>query len=72
MPYTSGIVDEPGATNHTLQDVCAQDFADHLSILGDHNARQLVRNALDPEHAQPVECSLVLPIIGAIPGLPTG
>ncbi|MEV0355017.1 alpha/beta fold hydrolase [Nocardia sp. NPDC050697] len=66
VPYTSGRIDEPGAANHVVQDYCAQDLADHLSINSDPTASSLVLDALDPEHPRPVECTLVLPAIGVV------
>ena len=67
IPYTSGLIHEPGVTNHILQDHCPNNFADHLSINSDPVTSRLVLNALDPAHAQPVECTLVLPVIGLPP-----
>ncbi len=67
LPYTAGLIDEPGVTNHIVQDICPQDYADHLSINSDPITARLVLNALDPEHPQPVECTLVLPAIGVPP-----
>ncbi|MCD9873187.1 esterase/lipase family protein [Streptomyces guryensis] len=56
----------PGAKvdNITLQDICPQDKSEHLSVAADSNALQLVSNALDPAHAQPVRCGLSLPVLG--------
>ncbi|MEU6775546.1 hypothetical protein [Streptomyces sp. NPDC046759] len=56
----------PGATvrNITIQDLCGQDASEHVSITYDSNALQLVRNALDPAHAQPVRCGVSLPVLG--------
>ncbi|MCX5042399.1 lipase family protein [Aldersonia sp. NBC_00410] len=68
VPYTTGIINEPGSTNYTIQDFCPQDYADHLSINSDPASARLVLNALDPAHPQPVECTLVLPAIGVPPG----
>lgn len=62
IPYTSGI--EPGMTNIVLQDVCANDFSDHVQIPSSPNVARLVLNALDPAHAQRVACRLVLPLNG--------
>lgn len=62
VPYTSGI--EEGMTNIVLQDVCAQDYSDHVQIPSSPNAVGLVLNALDPAHAQPVSCHRVLPANG--------
>ncbi|AHH15005.1 putative lipase, alpha/beta hydrolase family [Nocardia nova SH22a] len=68
IPYTTGIIDEPGSTNYVVQNLCPQDYADHLSINSDPATARLVLNALDPDHPQPVECTLVLPAIGVPPG----
>ena len=65
VPYTSGILDAPGVTNITLQDQCPTDFIDHLAAPYDPVADQDVLNALDPAHARPVPCTLVLPAVGA-------
>jgi triacylglycerol lipase len=69
VPYTSGLIAEPGTTNFTVQDQCPEDLADHLSINSDPIAARDVLNALDPEHTQPVECTLVLPAIGVVPDM---
>lgn len=61
-PYTSGI--QHGMTNYVLQDLCAQDFSEHFEIVASPVAAQVVLNALDPKHAQPVPCRLVLPFEG--------
>lgn len=66
IPYDSGIIPEPHATNITMQDQCSQDFADHLSLASDPNAARDVLNALDPAHAQPVQCVPVLPVVGTV------
>jgi hypothetical protein len=39
-------------TNITLQDHCALDFGDHLSIISSPITGQYILNALDPTHAQ--------------------
>ncbi|TQL68982.1 lipase (class 2) [Nocardioides albertanoniae] len=64
VPYTSGI--EPGMKNVVLQDHCAKDYSDHLQIPSSPNAIRLVQNALDPAHAEPVECRRVLPVNGFV------
>jgi triacylglycerol lipase len=70
VPYTSGLM-EPGAnvTNHVVQDHCALDLAEHLTVAVDPIATTLIQNALAPEHARPVPCTPVVPPIGA-PGYP--
>lgn len=65
-PYTSGLIDEPGVVNVTVQDLCAQDMADHTALVSDPVAARVVLNALDPTHPQPVPCTLVLPWVGAL------
>ena len=61
-PYTSGL--QSGMKNYVLQDVCPMDFTEHFEIAADRNATQIVLNTLDPGHAKPVSCSLVLPFVG--------
>jgi triacylglycerol lipase len=60
-PYTSSFLTGPNVTNITLQDHCALDFSDHLSIVASPITARYMLNALDPAHAQPVPCVLVLP-----------
>lgn len=65
-PYTSGI--EPGMTNVVVQDLCPRDYKrEHFEIAADLIAARVVLNTLDPAHAQPVDCTLVLPFVG-VPG----
>ncbi|MDF3142276.1 MULTISPECIES: alpha/beta fold hydrolase [unclassified Streptomyces] len=66
-PYPNNFLTAgPGATvrNILIQEICPQDVSDHLSLAYDTNAAQLVSNALDPAHAQPVRCGLSLPLLG--------
>jgi len=53
-PYTSGYMD--GATNIVVQDVCPGDLSEHIFMAVDAVVHQLVLNALDPAHGQPVVC----------------
>ncbi|MQA75317.1 MAG: lipase [Solirubrobacterales bacterium] len=64
VPYTSGLMD--GARNIVVQDSCALDQSEHLSIAFDPVAAHEILNALDPRHAGPVPCTLVLPFVGAV------
>lgn len=64
-PYTSGELHAPNATNIVVQDQCATDFSEHLTLAFDPVVAQDVLNALDPGQKQPVPCTLVLPAIGA-------
>jgi hypothetical protein len=64
FPYTSGIMD--GAKNVVVQDVCALDQSEHLSIAFDPITAYTILNELDPtEPPRPVPCVPVLPGIGA-------
>lgn len=62
-PYTSSFMVGRNVTNITLQDHCALDFSDHLSIVSSPITGQYMLNALDPAHAKPVPCTLVLPAV---------
>jgi triacylglycerol lipase len=60
-PHTSSFLVGPKVTNITVQDDCALDFSDHLSIVSSARTGQMMLNALDPAHAQAVPCTPVLP-----------
>ena len=62
-PYTSSFLSGPNVTNITLQDHCALDFSDHLSIISSPITGQYILNALDPAQAQPPPCTLVPPAV---------
>jgi triacylglycerol lipase len=64
QPYTSGI--QPGMKNYVIQDFCATDYAEHFEIAADPVAARVVLNTLDPSHAKPVPCTLVLPFVGTV------
>ena len=61
-PYTSGILD--GATNIVVQDQCRTDYTEHAGMAFDPVTQQDVVNALDPAHARPPVCKVVLPVVG--------
>jgi triacylglycerol lipase len=66
QPYTSGIeTNDPNMTNLVLQQQCPLDLAEHIAVAADPVAAQDVLNALDPAHAAPVPCTVVLPFLGA-------
>jgi triacylglycerol lipase len=70
IPYTSGLMDPgPNVSNHVVQEHCATDLSEHLTVAFDPVATTLILNALTPEHARPVPCTIVLPGVGA-PGYP--
>ena len=60
-PYTSSFLTGPNVTSITLQDHCALDFSDHLSIISSPMTGQYILNGLDPAHARAPACTLVLP-----------
>jgi pimeloyl-ACP methyl ester carboxylesterase len=62
-PYTSSFLAGRNVTNIALQDHCALDFSDHLSIISSPITGRHILNALDPAHAQGVPCTLVLPAV---------
>jgi triacylglycerol esterase/lipase EstA (alpha/beta hydrolase family) len=63
-PYTSAFLTGPSVTNITLQDQCALDQGEHLSMAYDHIADADVLSALDPAHPQSPACTPVGPVIG--------
>jgi hypothetical protein len=65
IPYTSGILDAPNATNFVVQDQCRRDFSEHATLVASPTAAADVLNALDPANPVQVPCTLVLPLIGA-------
>ncbi|MFF2557858.1 esterase/lipase family protein [Nocardia sp. NPDC058058] len=67
-PYTTGLLDGPNVRNVVLQDLCATDFTEHYELPYDPVAVRVVLNALDPEHAVPVGCTVVLPFVGPVGG----
>jgi triacylglycerol lipase len=70
LPYTAGIINEPGAVNITIQDKCSNDFSDHVSIVSDPNVAHFVLKALDPAYNLPLRCTSVYPAFGVMPGTP--
>jgi triacylglycerol esterase/lipase EstA (alpha/beta hydrolase family) len=60
-PYTSSFLSGRNVTNITLQDHCALDHSDHLSIVSSPITARYMLNALDPAHAQTPPCVVVLP-----------
>jgi triacylglycerol esterase/lipase EstA (alpha/beta hydrolase family) len=64
FPYQSQFLSGPHVTNILLQDQCSTDFVDHIASIYDSIALHDALNALDPEHATPPRCTLVLPGVG--------
>jgi triacylglycerol esterase/lipase EstA (alpha/beta hydrolase family) len=63
-PYESVFLKGPRVTNILLQDQCRTDFIDHPAANYDSVALHDTLNALDPEHATPPKCTVVLPGVG--------
>jgi len=60
VPYSSGYIVAPGATNIVVQDVCPLNLDEHVLVAFDPVVARMILNALDPEHATPVSCGPVL------------
>lgn len=57
-PYRSQFLTGPDVKNVVLQDLCASDLSEHLTIgMTDRLAFHEAANALDPEHATPTTCA---------------
>jgi len=63
-PYTSAFLSGPNVTNILLQQQCALDQGEHLSMPYDHIADADVLSALDPAHPVRLACTPVLPVVG--------
>jgi triacylglycerol esterase/lipase EstA (alpha/beta hydrolase family) len=63
-PYQSVFLRGPRVTNILLQDQCRTDFIDHPAANYDSIALHDMLNALDPSHATPPRCTLVMPGVG--------
>ncbi|HEY1827089.1 MAG TPA: alpha/beta fold hydrolase [Acidimicrobiales bacterium] len=57
VPYTSGSLAAPNATNIVVQKVCPDDLSEHVALAFDPVVAQLVLNALDPANAHKVSCA---------------
>jgi len=56
-PTSTAFVNEPGVHDEYVQDSCPFDPVGHVGLAFDLDVSQLVANALDPAHPQPVTCS---------------
>jgi triacylglycerol esterase/lipase EstA (alpha/beta hydrolase family) len=63
-PYTSAFLSGSGVTNIVLQDQCALDLGEHLSMPYDHIADADVLTALDPANPVHPLCTPIAPVIG--------
>jgi triacylglycerol esterase/lipase EstA (alpha/beta hydrolase family) len=63
-PYQSAFLSGPNVTNITLQDQCALDQGEHLSMPYDHIADADVLTALDPQQPVKPACTPVAPVVG--------
>lgn len=62
VPYQFGFIDDPAVQNLTVQDVCPIDEADHLSIVFDPVAYDVIANFLDPDNATTPRCVATKPV----------
>jgi triacylglycerol esterase/lipase EstA (alpha/beta hydrolase family) len=60
-PPENSFLTGKNVTNILMQDGCALDASDHLSIISSRRTGRIILNALDPAHAKPVACTPVLP-----------
>lgn len=61
LPYSNAFLSGQNVTNVLIQDQCPLDVYTHLNFTYDTAAFQVVRNALDPEHAKPIRCAWIPP-----------
>jgi pimeloyl-ACP methyl ester carboxylesterase len=61
-PTDTAFVHEPGVTNEYVQDACPLDPVGHVGLAFDSGVARMVANALDPDHARPVACSVGPPL----------
>jgi hypothetical protein len=57
-PYGTEFVNEPDVNNETVQNLCPLDPVGHIGLAFDGDVAQMVRNALDPAHEEPVTCTI--------------
>jgi hypothetical protein len=67
-PWASGFMQNAGATNNVLQDICPGDASEHVLVAVDPVAAQLTFNALDPAHARPIDCNGLPPVRNSAAG----
>lgn len=60
-PYTRQYYSGPDATNIFLQENCPEDKSEHVATMYSERSWLIVRNALDPDNAEPVPCMPVAP-----------
>lgn len=61
-PVETAFVDEPGVDNRFVQDECPSDPVGHVGLAFDGGVATMVANALDPDTASPVRCSVGPPL----------
>lgn len=64
VPYEFGFLDDPAVTNMTVQDVCPIDQADHLSIVYDPVAYDVMDEFLTPGSVTDQRCVRTRPAFG--------
>lgn len=62
VPYWRGFIDDPAVTNMTVQDICPIDNADHLSVVFDPVAFDVIANFLDPGRNLEPRCVPTQPV----------
>lgn len=69
QPYTDGDVPGPNATNIVLQDSCALDHSDHMSIVASPRSVGVVLNAIDRTHRWSIPCVPIAPGASGAPAV---
>ena len=72
VPWQSGLLDAPNATNRVLQEVCPADTSEHAAEAFDPVVAQIAFNALDPGMAREVSCDGAATFSGPAPGYRPG
>jgi triacylglycerol esterase/lipase EstA (alpha/beta hydrolase family) len=62
-PPKNSFLTGKNVTNILMQNGCALDASDHLSIISSRRTGRIILNALDPAHRKPVPCTPVLPAV---------
>ena len=72
IPWQSGLLDAPNATNRVLQEVCPNNTSEHAALAFDPVVAQLIFNALDPVMERKPSCEGAPPFSNAKPAYAPG
>ena len=63
VPHRNGTLDTPNASDVRVNDGCAIDLSDHISLVASKRMGQLLLNALDPVNTAPPTCAPNPPLL---------